>query len=70
MQAELIPNFTTIEYTLQRQHAPQPVFLYVVDTVINEEEMGHVRSELTKSLNLLPPTALVGTPRFPFLPLL
>ena len=22
--------------------------------------MGHVRAELTKSLNLLPPTALVG----------
>ena len=31
------------------------MFLYVVDTVISEEEMGHVRSELTKSLNLLPP---------------
>ncbi len=60
LPAELIPNFTTIEYTLQRTRAPQPVFLYVVDTVINEDEMGHVRAELTKSLNLLPPTALVG----------
>ena len=28
--------------------------------VISEDEMGHVRTELTKSLNLLPPTALVG----------
>ena len=33
LPAELIPNFTTIEYTMKRNRAPQPVFLYVVDTV-------------------------------------
>jgi protein transport protein SEC23 len=60
LPAELIPNFTSIEYTLQRTKAPPPLFLYVVDTVVSESEMVHVRAELTKSLNLLPPTALVG----------
>ena len=45
---------------MSRQKAPPPVFLFVVDTVLPESEIKQLRSELTKSLSLLPPSALVG----------
>ena len=39
LPAELIPNFTTIEYTLQRVSHVAPIFLFVVDTCLKDEEL-------------------------------
>ncbi|KAH8928240.1 protein transporter SEC23 [Atractiella rhizophila] len=67
---ELLPKYTTIEYTLQRpvlpgqppqQAGPQPIFLFVVDTCFeDEEEMKSLKESIVLSLSLLPPGALVG----------
>ncbi|CAM9329982.1 unnamed protein product [Heterosigma akashiwo] len=65
LPAELIPQFTTIEYELQT--APMsgpPVFLFVVDTCLPEDELGELKDSLQQSLNLLPPDALVGLVTF------
>ena len=37
--AELIPNYTTIEYALPRAAAGPPVFLWVIDTCLVESEL-------------------------------
>lgn len=37
--AELIPNFSTIEYTIGRAPCLPPVFLLVVDTCMDDEEL-------------------------------
>ena len=61
MPAELIPQFTTVEYELQQ--APQsgpPVFLFVVDTCLDEEEMDELKDSLQQTLNLIPEDSLVG----------
>lgn len=58
--AELIPNFSTIEYTITRAQALPPVFLYVVDTCMDVEELDALKDSLQMSLSLLPPNALVG----------
>lgn len=58
--AELIPNFSTIEYTLTRAPCLPPVFLLVVDTCMDDEELAALKDSLTMSLSLLPPNALVG----------
>ncbi|QQP50376.1 Protein transport protein Sec23A, partial [Caligus rogercresseyi] len=58
--AELIPQFSTIEYTLTRAPTLPPVFLFVVDTCLDEEELGALKESLQMSLSLLPPHALVG----------
>ena len=61
--AELIPNFTTVEYQLQSMGHAQgepPIFLFVVDTCIDEEELDKLGDALLQTFNLLPPDALVG----------
>lgn len=58
--AELIPGFSTIEYTITRAPCLPPVFLFVVDTCMDEEELGALKDSLQMSLSLLPASALVG----------
>ncbi|TXT08792.1 hypothetical protein VHUM_02920 [Vanrija humicola] len=60
LPAELLPKYTTIEYTLSRPAQIPPVFLYVVDTCVDEDELKALRETLVVSLSLLPPNALVG----------
>lgn len=60
---EEIPELvrTTIDYTLTNQFVPNPpVFLFVVDTSIDEEEFASLRQSLLTSLSLLPKNACVG----------
>ncbi len=58
--AELIPQFSTLEYTIARAPAMPPVFLFVVDTCMDEEELSALRESLQMSLSLLPQNAMVG----------
>ncbi|KAL9890759.1 transport protein Sec23 isoform 2-T2 [Glossina fuscipes fuscipes] len=58
--AELIPTFSTIEYTLARAPCMPPVFIFLVDTCMDGEELDALKDSLQMSLSLLPPTALVG----------
>ncbi|XP_021966081.1 protein transport protein Sec23A isoform X2 [Folsomia candida] len=58
--AELIPQFSTIEYTITRVQVPPPVFLYVVDTCLDDDELVALKESLQLSLSLLPPNALIG----------
>jgi len=58
--AELIPQFTTVEYEFQTQYIGPPVFLFVVDTCLDEEELIHLKDALQQTINLLPEDSLVG----------
>ena len=60
LPAELFPTYTTIEYTLQRPAAPPPVYLFVVDVCLIEEELTALKQSLTQALSLLPENASVG----------
>ena len=60
LPAELLPDYTTIEYTLSRQSSVPPIFLFVVDTCLEDEELVALKEALLVSLSLLPPNALVG----------
>lgn len=57
---ELLPKYTTIEYTLSRPAPVPPIFIFVVDTCLDEEDLKALRDALVVSLSLLPPFALVG----------
>uniref|UniRef100_A0A5S6QKH1 Protein transport protein SEC23 n=1 Tax=Trichuris muris TaxID=70415 RepID=A0A5S6QKH1_TRIMR len=57
---ELIPQFTTIEYTLTRAPTLPPIFLFVVDTCVTPEELKALKGSLQMALSLLPPEATVG----------
>ena len=45
---------------MQTNPVGPPVFLFVVDTCVDEEELAHLRDALQQTLNLLPEDALVG----------
>jgi protein transport protein SEC23 len=60
LPAELIPQFTTLEYELQTLPTGPPAFLFVVDTCLDEEELSHLKDALQQTLNLLPEDSLVG----------
>ncbi|XP_078447153.1 protein transport protein SEC23 E-like [Wolffia australiana] len=64
---ELYPQYTTIEYALPASHDPaaaaaaaSPVFLFVLDTCLIEDELEFVKSALRRAIGLLPDNALVG----------
>ncbi|KAF8830538.1 hypothetical protein HHX47_DHR2000920 [Lentinula edodes] len=60
LPAELLPKYTTIEYTLSRPAQVPPIFLFVVDTCLDEDDLKALRDALVVSLSLIPPYALVG----------
>ncbi|KXN87767.1 Protein transport protein SEC23 [Leucoagaricus sp. SymC.cos] len=60
LPAELLPKYTTIEYTLSRPAQVPPIFLFVVDTCLDEDDLKALRDAIVISLSLLPPYALVG----------
>lgn len=57
---ELLPTSTTIEYILSRRAQTAPIFMFVVDTCQDEENLQALKDSLIVSLSLLPPDALVG----------
>jgi len=60
LPAELLPKYTTIEYTLSRPAQIPPVFLFVIDTCLDEDDLKALKETIVVSLSLLPPNALVG----------
>ncbi|CAM8945213.1 unnamed protein product [Rhodiola kirilowii] len=61
LPAELFPQYTTIEYECPSEKSVvPPVFFFVVDTCIIEEEMGYLKSALSQAVDLLPDNSLVG----------
>ncbi|KAI0277947.1 hypothetical protein BGY98DRAFT_1089740 [Russula aff. rugulosa BPL654] len=56
----LLPKYTTIEYTLSRPAQVPPIFLFVVDTCLDADDLKALRDAIVVSLSLLPPFALVG----------
>jgi len=60
LPAELLPKYTTIEYTLARPAQVPPIFLFVVDTCLDEDDLKALRDAIVVSLSLIPPYALVG----------
>ena len=61
---EIWPQCTTVEYALPpvpgRERPAPPVFLFVIDTCIIEEELGYLKASLTQAISLVPENALVG----------
>ncbi|KAL9058463.1 MAG: hypothetical protein Q9162_001759 [Coniocarpon cinnabarinum] len=61
---ELHPANTTIEYRLARPAPAPPIFLFLVDTCQDQENLNALKESLIMSLSLLPPYALVGLVTF------
>lgn len=60
LPAEVLGQYTTVEYILSRPIAPPPIFLFVVDTCVIESDLKALKDTLIVSLSLLPQDAMVG----------
>ncbi|XP_073275145.1 protein transport protein SEC23 E-like [Primulina huaijiensis] len=65
MPAELYPNFPSIEYLIPNYQNlpnfnPSPIYLFVLDTCMLEEELDFAKSALKRAIGVLPDNALVG----------
>eukprot|EP00529_Nitzschia_sp_RCC80_P018280 CAMPEP_0113499964 /NCGR_PEP_ID=MMETSP0014_2-20120614/32043_1 /TAXON_ID=2857 /ORGANISM="Nitzschia sp." /LENGTH=815 /DNA_ID=CAMNT_0000394203 /DNA_START=1 /DNA_END=2448 /DNA_ORIENTATION=- /assembly_acc=CAM_ASM_000159 len=66
LPAELIPQYTTVEYELQTvpDQGP-PCFLFVIDTCTSsKEELTELADSLTQAMNLMPPESRIGVITF------
>lgn len=60
LPAELLPNYTTVEYTSTQPVSAPPAFLFVIDTCFHDDELQMLKEGVSASLALLPPNSLVG----------
>jgi protein transport protein SEC23 len=63
LPAELIQDYTTIEYIVPGKTAEEnekPIFLFVVDTAVSQDELVELKDSLQQSLNFIAEDALIG----------
>eukprot|EP01084_Bolivina_argentea_P086638 156588_1 len=61
LPAELIPQYTTVEYELHSSlPVGPPAFFFLVDICTAEEELDELKDSLQQTLNVLPDDALIG----------
>lgn len=57
---EMISRFTTVEYVMRTIPLLHPVFVFVIDLTIDDEDFGHLYEAFIKVLHMLPAASLVG----------
>lgn len=60
LPAELQQDATTVEYILPKVAQVAPIFLYVIDTCLEPEDLQALKDSILVSFSLLPRNALIG----------
>ncbi|GAB5367116.1 hypothetical protein AAMO2058_001201600 [Amorphochlora amoebiformis] len=60
LPAEIMPECTTMEYVLDSKTQNSPIFLFVVDTCMQPEELKELTTTLLQNLVYLPEDSLIG----------
>ena len=60
MPSELFPECTTIEYILPTQTNHPPIYIFIVDTAVSEDELEACKSTLRQALQMMPENCLIG----------
>ena len=55
LPAELLPESTTIEYKLNRKESQWPVFMFLIDTAVDESELNELKETIQSTLSSIPP---------------
>lgn len=58
--AELFEGCTTIEYVLPSTTHVPPIYVFIVDTAVSEDELEACKSTLTQALTKMPENCLIG----------
>ena len=60
LPAELYPESTTVEYRLTKKESNWPIFLFLIDTAVDEDELNELRESIQQVLTTLPPDCSIG----------
>ena len=60
LPAELLPESTTIEYKLNRKPVNPPVFMFIIDTAIEESELQELKETIQNVLSSIPSESKIG----------
>lgn len=60
LPAELIADYSTIEYRLNRKEANWPVFVFLIDTAVDPEELQELKESIQNTLANLPTDCSIG----------
>ena len=60
LPVELLPNSTTIEYKLNKKESKYPVFFFIIDTSIEENELMELKETIQTTLSMIPPECEIG----------
>ena len=60
LPAELLPENSTVEYKLNKKENNFPVFLFLIDTSIEEDELNELKESIQLTINSLPENCKVG----------
>lgn len=64
LPAELFPDSTTMEYVVKAAQGFPPVYIFVVDTAVSEDELEACKSTLVQALQMMPENCLIGLVTF------
>ena len=60
LPAELMPDSTTIEYKLNNKPSKYPIFLFIIDTAVDESELNELKETIQSNLSSIPPESEIG----------
>ena len=60
LPAELLPENGTVEYRLGEKEANPPVFIFVIDIAIDEDELNEVKESIQQIISDLPSDCRIG----------
>jgi len=64
LPAELINEYSTIEYKLNKKESHWPVFLFLIDLSVEQEELQELKESIQNSLAQIPPECGIGVITF------
>ena len=60
LPAEILPENSTVEYKLNRKENNNPIFLFLLDTSIEEDELNELKESVQSTINSLPQNCRIG----------
>jgi protein transport protein SEC23 len=60
LPAELINDYSTIEYKLNRKESNWPVFIFLIDIAVEADELQELKESIQSTLSQIPPDCGVG----------
>ena len=60
LPAELLPENSTVEYKLNRKESNFPIFFFLIDTSVEDDELNELKESIQLTINSLPENCRIG----------